>query len=110
MDIKKIISEKELTDMVKKVILEEKLNNINEATPRRELDRVSTNWRQKDFEPYGREKEIMDAFGPYGNDIPPQVISYLRKNPKRFLQRMVNIYGMDRVLDYIGYDNNNLGN
>ena len=101
--MKNIISEGELKRMVKKVVREEKLNNINEALPRRERERHQTNWRKKNFEPYDREKEIMGAFGSYRKDVPPNVISYLRKNPRTFLQRIVDIYGMDKVLDFIGY-------
>jgi hypothetical protein len=99
----KFINERHLESLVKKVIREEKLSNINEALPRRERERHQTNWRKREFEPYDREKDIMSAFGSYSGDIPPNVISYLRKNPRRFLQRIVDIYGMDKVLEFIGY-------
>jgi hypothetical protein len=100
--MKKVIklNEKSLESLVNKIIKEEK---IQEALPRRERERHQTNWRKKNFEPYDREKDIMGAFGPYSSDVPPNVISYLRKNPRTFLQRVVDIYGMDKVLDFIGY-------
>jgi hypothetical protein len=100
--VKKVIklTEKDIEGLVKKVIKEEK---IQEALPRRERERHQTNWRKREFEPYDREKDIMGAFGPYSSDVPPNVISYLRKNPRTFLQRVVDIYGMDKVLDFIGY-------
>lgn len=101
--MKNIINEKELERMVKRVVREEKLNNINESLPRRERERHQTNWRKREFEPYDRERDIMSAFGSYSNDVPPNVISYLRKNPRAFLRRVVDIYGMDKVLDFIGY-------
>jgi len=100
---KVIINERELQSLVKKVVREEKLNNINEALPRRERERHETNWRKREFEPYQRESDIMSAFGPYSNDVPPNVVSYLRKNPRTFLRRMVDVYGMDKILDFIGY-------
>jgi polyhydroxyalkanoate synthesis regulator phasin len=100
---KNIISERELQSLVKKVVREEKLNNINEALPRRERERHETNWKKKSFEPYDREKDIMSAFGSYSSDLPANVISYLRKNPRTFLKKIVDIYGMDKVLDFIGY-------
>jgi hypothetical protein len=101
--MKKVISLKEsdLEKLVQKIIKEEK--TINEALPRRERERHDTNWRKREFEPYQRESDIMSAFGPYANDVPPNVVSYLRKNPRRFLQKMVEVYGMDKVLDFIGY-------
>jgi hypothetical protein len=100
--MKKVIklNEKSLESLVNKIIKEEK---IQEALPRRERERHQTNWRKREFEPYDREKDIMGAFGPYSSDVPPNVISYLRKNPRTFLQRVVDIYGMDKVLDFIGY-------
>lgn len=107
--MKNIINEKELERMVKRVVREEKLNNINESLPRRERERHQTNWRKREFEPYDRERDIMSAFGSYSNDVPPNVISYLRKNPRAFLRRVVDIYGMDKVLDFIGYQQPEMG-
>jgi hypothetical protein len=101
--MKNIISERELKNMVKKVVREEKMNNINEALPRRERERHQTQFAKSKFEPYDREREIMDAFGPYRDDIPANIISYLRKNPRRFLQKLTDAYGMDKMLDFIGY-------
>ena len=101
--MKNIVTERELKRMVKRVVREEKLNNINEDLPRRERERHQTQFAKSKFEPYDREREIMGAFGPYRDDLPPNIISYLRKNPRRFLQKMVDIYGMDKILDFIGY-------
>jgi len=101
--MKKVIkvTENDLELLVQKILKEEK--SLNEALPRRERERHETNWRKREFEPYQREKDIMGAFGSYSDDVPPNVISYLRKNPRKFLQRIVGIYGMDRVLDFIDY-------
>jgi hypothetical protein len=76
---------------------------LNENLPKRERERHATQFAKSKFEPYEREEDIMNAFGPYREDIPPNVISYLRKNPRRFIQRLVAAYGMDKMLDFIGY-------
>lgn len=54
-----------------------------------------------DFKPAGqRETEIGDVFGKYSEEIPPIVIRYMRKNPRRIIQRLFDIYG-DKMMDYI---------
>jgi hypothetical protein len=45
----------------------------------------------------------MSAFGPYASDVPPNVVSYLRKNPRTFLKKLADVYGVDKLLDFIGY-------
>lgn len=82
---------------------------LDEAQPQRELDRKSNNYSKSKFNPYKREDEIMNAFGPYKDDIPPNVVSYLRKNPRTFLKKLTSFYGMDRMLDFIGYTEDNNG-
>ena len=52
------------------------------------------------YEPTERESQIKDVFGKYGEDIPPMVLRYMRKNPKAIAQRLYDIYG-DRMFDYI---------
>ena len=101
--MKKVIklNENDLELLVKKIIEEEK--SINEALPRRERERHETNWRKREFEPYQRESDIMSAFGPYANDVPPNVVSYLRKNPRTFLKKLADVYGMEKLLDFIDY-------
>lgn len=101
---KKIVklTETDLENLVSRIIKEN--DKVSEGLPKKELDREATKWRKGDFEPYERESQLSRAFGKYSDDMSPQVISYLRKNPRKFLQRMVDIYGMDRVLDFIGYD------
>ena len=94
---KKIVklSESDLEKLVTRI--------IKEGTPEEEINRKQTNFKKSEFNPYQREKDIMGAFGSYSDDIPVNVISYLRKNPRRFLKKIVDIYGMERVLDFIGY-------
>lgn len=93
------LDEKALEALVTKIINEEKLH---EDLPRRERERHQTNWRKRDFDPYERERDIMGAFGPYANDVPPNVVSYLRKNPRRFIQRLVDVYGANKFLEFAG--------
>ena len=45
---------------------------------------------------YPREKEIEGVFGKYGEKIPPEVLQYLRKNPKSVINRLQNIPGYDK--------------
>lgn len=82
--------------------------HVDEAytLPRRERERHATQFAKSSFEPYDREREIMNVFGPYRDDVPTNVISYLRKNPRNFLRRLTAVYGMEKMLEYIGYDQN----
>jgi hypothetical protein len=47
-----------------------------------------------------KEKEIEGVFGQYGDDIPPAVLRYMRKNPKVIIKRLYDVYGQD-MFDYI---------
>jgi hypothetical protein len=80
--------------------------NEDHTLPRRERERHATQFAKASFEPYDREREIMNAFGPYREDVPANVVSYLRKNPRNFLKRLTDVYGMDKMLEYIGYEQN----
>ena len=53
---------------------------------------------------YPREKEIEGVFGKYGGKIPPEVLQYLRKNPKSVINRLQNIPGYDKYFteEFIG--------
>lgn len=101
--MKKVVKMKEqdIEKLVEKIMKEE---SMNEDLPRRERERHATNFAKSKFDPYDREREIMDAFGPYRDDVPANIVSYLRKNPRRFLQKLTNAYGMDKMLEFIGYN------
>ena len=45
---------------------------------------------------YPREKEIEGVFGKYGTKIPPEVLQYLRKNPKTIINRLQKIPGYEK--------------
>ena len=93
------LNEKDIEGLVKKIMSEDK--NMNEAWPKRELERKATSFRRADFNPYKREKDVQKIFGKYSEDVPPQVIQYMRKNPASIIRRLVDIYGIDEVYNYI---------
>ena len=105
--MKNIISERELKRMVKKVVREEKLNNINEDRTDFEMSGARS---RRDYISNPRERDISSMFGKYAEDVPPIVIRYLRKNPEAIVKRLYKIYG-DKIFDYLpqqemeeGYD------
>ena len=59
---------------------------------------------QEYLKKYPREKEIEGVFGKYGEKIPPEVLQYLRKNPKSVINRLQNIPGYDKYFteEFIG--------
>lgn len=75
---------------------------VNESLPKRERERKETNFRKSSFKPYEREGQLMDIFGPYKDDVPPNVISYMRKNPALIIKRLEQVYGRDKILRYLG--------
>lgn len=93
---------KTLLDYYKRNQLTKEDPKINENLPRRERERKETNFRKSSFEPYEREGQLMDIFGPYKDDVPPNVISYMRKNPALIIKRLEQVYGRDKVLRYLG--------
>lgn len=46
-----------------------------------------------------REKQIEKLFGKYEEQIPNDILRYMRKNPQLMLDRLAMIYG-DKFLDY----------
>jgi hypothetical protein len=93
------LTEKDIESLVEKIIKED---TLDENLPRRERERHETNFRKSAFEPYEREGQIMDIFGPYKDDVPANVISYMRKNPALIMKRLQQVYGRDKVLRYLG--------
>lgn len=93
------LTEKDIESLVEKIIKED---TLDENLPRRERERHATNFRRDSFEPYEREGQLMDIFGPYKQDVPPNVISYMRKNPALIIKRLEQVYGRDKILRYLG--------
>ena len=46
-----------------------------------------------------REKQIQNMFGKYEDQIPNDILRYMRKNPQLMMDRMAKIYG-DNFIDY----------
>ena len=56
--------------------------------------------KRSEYKPTDTESQIKGVFGSYGEDVPPMVLRYMRKNPKSVIQKLYDIYG-DRMFDYI---------
>jgi len=80
------ITERQINRIVNKTLNEQ--FEMKDATPRR------------DFKSNPRERQLKDVFGSYGEDVPPVVLRYMRKNPKAIIQKLYDIYG-DKMFDYI---------
>jgi hypothetical protein len=76
------LTEKDLMNLVNKV--------LTEGYPEREDERKSTNFRKQDFQAYPREDKLKTIFGAYADDVPPQVLQYLRKLGKNRLIAKIN--------------------
>ena len=48
-----------------------------------------------------REQLIMELFGPDGTNIPMESLTYVRKNPKRFVKKISKIYGVDKLKEWL---------
>ena len=81
--MKKIVklTESDLNRIVKKVMKESVEN-----------PEMSGSWERSKYEPTPRESGVKDVFGKYGEDMLPNIIRYLRKNPDAILRRMSKMY------------------
>ena len=48
-----------------------------------------------------RETGLRNVFGSYSEEIPNDVLRYMRKNPKLIIKRMIELYG-EKFFDYVG--------
>ena len=86
--MKKItLTESDITKIVKKSI-ERKLNE----------DKFSV---EPEVSRQPRERDIDQLFGKYTYHVPDDVIRYMRKNPALIVKRMVDIYGEEKMRQYI---------
>lgn len=92
--MKKVVklTESDLTRIIKRVI------NENEEDFDTEIGKPGFS-----VEPHvrmqPREKEIESLFGKYDEQIPSDVLRYMRKNPQLIMNRLAKIYGK-KFLDY----------
>jgi hypothetical protein len=49
-----------------------------------------------------REESLVSLFGPSGTEVPTESLTYIRKNPKRFINKITEIYGLESVVKWVG--------
>jgi hypothetical protein len=84
--------------MKKKVKIYE--NEIKRATRRKlmenyldEQHEMRDTYSREDYISSPRERGVRDVFGKYGEEIPPSVLRYMRKNPAVIIKRLHKLYG-----------------
>jgi|TARA_B110000305_G_scaffold178789_1_gene198038 hypothetical protein len=84
--------------MKKKVRIFE--NEIKRATRRKlmenyldEQHEMRDTYSRADYKSSPREQGVRDVFGKYGEEIPPSVLRYMRKNPAAIIKRLHKLYG-----------------
>jgi hypothetical protein len=82
-----ILTESEITKIVRKSI-ETKLNE----------DKFSV---EPEVSRQPRERDIDSLFGKYTYHVPDDVIRYMRKNPALIVKRLLDIYGEDKLMNYV---------
>ena len=84
--------------MKKKVKIFE--NEIKRATRRKlmenyldEQHEMRDTYSREDYKSSPREQGVRNVFGKYGEEIPPSVLRYMRKNPTAIIKRLYKLYG-----------------
>ena len=84
--------------MKKKVRIFE--NEIKRATRRKlmenyldEQHEMRDTYSRADYKSSPREQGVRNVFGKYGEEIPPSVLRYMRKNPAAIIKRLHKLYG-----------------
>lgn len=91
--------------MKKKVKIYE--NEIKRATRRKlmenyldEQHEMRDTYSRADYKSSPRERGVKGVFGKYGEEIPPAVLRYMRKNPAAIVKRLHKLYG-NRIFDSV---------
>jgi hypothetical protein len=81
--------------MKKKVRIFE--NEIKRATRRKlmenyldEQHEMRDTYSRKDYRSSPKEQGVKNVFGKYGEEIPPSVLRYMRKNPTAIIEKKPN--------------------
>lgn len=70
------------------------MNTVNEPNMVQEGDMDDEDFTvEPNVKKMPREYELSTVFGKYGEDIPNDVLRYMRKNPKGVLEKLYLIYG-----------------
>lgn len=72
----------------------------NESEEMTEDFEMKDAYSRKKYRQSPRERDIEGVFGQYGEEIPPSVLRYMRKNPEKIVKRLYDIYGQ-QMFDYI---------
>ncbi len=72
----------------------------NESEEMTEEFEMKDTYSRKNYRQSPRERDIEGVFGQYGEEIPPSVLRYMRKNPEKIVKRLYDIYGQ-QMFDYI---------
>ena len=81
-------------------------SEIKRSVRRGIMENLVEQWEMKDtysragYKQSPKEKEIGGVFGQYGEDIPPAVLRYMRKNPQAVIKRLFGVYG-NEMIEYI---------
>jgi hypothetical protein len=75
------------------------MNTINEPNMVQESDEDDFTV-EPNIKKIPREYEISTVFGKYGEQVPNDVLRYMRKNPQGVIENLLAIYG-DRLLDRV---------
>lgn len=75
------------------------MNTINEPNMVQESDEDDFTV-EPNIKKIPREYEISTVFGKYGEQVPNDVLRYMRKNPQGVIENLLSIYG-DKLLDRV---------
>jgi len=78
------ISESEIKRATRRKLMENYLDEQHE---------MRDTYSRKDYKSSPREQGVRNVFGKYGEEIPPSVLRYMRKNPAVIIKRLHKLYG-----------------
>jgi hypothetical protein len=85
------ISESEIKRATRRKLMENYLDEQHE---------MRDTYSRKDYKSSPRERGMRGVFGKYGEEIPPSVLRYMRKNPAVIIKRLYELYG-NEVFDAV---------